>query len=1220
MARQSDKFDSEKKVFQQRAATLEEEKRGLHRQVEEANLTNQTLQDQLNQAQCSLEQLSLGCNSLNLEKEELRHSLDALQKEFQSEMNRAQQQLDIRTKEAFELGVHIESLNRQLDETRSAKNAFEQSIQELTQQKMEMNQTLAALEQNHLELQSTLSENQTKFQSELEEVSSQLQTSKLQIAGQSQNIAELEEKLQSLHSELATAQESTSLLTIEKQQLIQIKADLEQQNSLLASAFESSKQEFAERLEKANGELELATTRITDFIDTTSSLKSQLEAALQEKLMFQTRSTQLEAERNQLCQERDLLQQEVQQLLQSAQLSQEEFQTEKDGLVTELESKKHEISEQANRILSAEQRHIEATQHISRLEETVRSLEQETAELLASRSFFEQQISVLQATVDTGKVDLQVATDQAKEEAEARENLLTQHKETIQTLQVRLENLSDEKNVLEAKIVELGVDKESLDQQLASLENSRKEDQAAHDILVAGLKSLQATTQQQLEAYQQQMAQKLEEQQQLNHALKDDCARLERERETLHFEKSGFEQMYLEVKSAYEESENKIQVESELARQEVEAKEQQMIQQSETLERMLNSLRQEKETTQSNYALKIQLLEAEKQELMDSQRRMEQLQTALSASSEAAHLELQQKLAEANRKLEEHAELLRQSRVSRKQTEEQMGCLTATVAKLEYDLSLAVEEKSQLSNEMSVLQAVHGEMKNLELAMEQLTTEIAELSCKKANLEKLREVLEVAKANAEDESAQLRQEVQCKEVEIIRLSGKIEDAESHMEQGQREKQALRARIFDLESTVSNLSNNATETSQAVLVLEKRLKDRESSLERSVEELDAEKKQSAEAQVAFIQAMSDLQNNESNRRELETTIANLKREIDAEKKLASEQTSSIQVLTEARMEASELAASLQKKLSEMEAEMDKLFKSEALLKKENVRLEEATDANKLLLEKEKEDLAQNLKTMELQITQLTHQLETVSSSYTEMEMECNRLKSNQLQAGQVKAHLEQMSREVEANLQCKVTKLQSRMKNLEDELKSKSDEIVKLVDTADVLKLQLETTVREKETLERDMTERISALTTEKETLLTKTTSFEEENQGLRAELAAEKSKTVQGKGEIVLEHRKEKAALEARLQIAQTQMKSMQEKLVNMTVANNSQAPLEHKISILTSELEATIKAKSELEKKLEDSILTTKEEVHSFKKEEVFIILLYGVTWCTNMHLSFVV
>ncbi|EFX61840.1 hypothetical protein DAPPUDRAFT_120872 [Daphnia pulex] len=63
---------------------------------------------------------------------------------------------------------------------------------------------------------------------------------------------------------------------------------------------------------------------------------------------------------------------------------------------------------------------------------------------------------------------------------------------------------------------------------------------------------------------------------QLNHQLKYDCTRLESEHEAMSFEKSGFEQMYLEVKAACEEAETKIQMEGELARREIDAKKQQV--------------------------------------------------------------------------------------------------------------------------------------------------------------------------------------------------------------------------------------------------------------------------------------------------------------------------------------------------------------------------------------------------------------------------------------------------------------------------------------------------------------------------------------------------------------------------------------------------------------------------------------------------------------------
>ncbi|EFX79901.1 hypothetical protein DAPPUDRAFT_232066 [Daphnia pulex] len=221
-----------------------------------------------------------------------------------------------------------------------------------------------------------------------------------------------------------------------------------------------------------------------------------------------------------------------------------------------------------------------------------------------------------------------------------------------------------------------------------------------------------------------------------------------------------------------------------------------------------------------------------------------------------------------------------QSHLSRQQTEEQMETLEAKVYKLKLDLKKAVEEK--------------GEMRNLEVAMEQLTSEIQELSFKKANLEKLREFLEEGKATAEEETRQLRRE---------------------------------ARILGLESTVSNLAINATESSQTIVTLEKQLQEREAALERATVVLNAEKEQSVTTQTAFIKAISDLQSSsENNRRELEAAITSLKKELSFEKQRGSEESNSIQALNLAKKEANELAESLQVKLSEMEAEVLKLAES------------------------------------------------------------------------------------------------------------------------------------------------------------------------------------------------------------------------------------------------------------------------------------------------------
>jgi len=85
-----------------------------------------------------------------------------------------------------------------------------------------------------------------------------------------------------------------------------------------------------------------------------------------------------------------------------------------------------------------------------------------------------------------------------------------------------------------------------------------------------------------------------------------------------------------------------------------------------------------------------------------------------------------------------------------------------------------------------------------------------------------------------------------------------------------------------------------------------------------------------------------------------------------------------------------------------------------------------------------------------------------------------------------------------------------------------------------------------------------------------------------------------------LEHRKEKAALEARLQLSQTQLKSLKEKVVDLSFRTNqshAQSQLESKVSMLTTDLEEATKDKSDLEKKLKDSEEQFQEELASYKQ-----------------------
>jgi chromosome segregation ATPase len=147
LIRQSNQFNSEKSIFQQRTAALEEDKRNFHRQIEEANLKNQSLQVKLDQTEKSLKQIMRNCESFSKEREELHHSLDELKSKFDIEMTHAQQQLVIRTKKSLEFVLYIDKLNQQLKETQSAKKALEQYIHEVNEQKLGLGQSMTALEQ-----------------------------------------------------------------------------------------------------------------------------------------------------------------------------------------------------------------------------------------------------------------------------------------------------------------------------------------------------------------------------------------------------------------------------------------------------------------------------------------------------------------------------------------------------------------------------------------------------------------------------------------------------------------------------------------------------------------------------------------------------------------------------------------------------------------------------------------------------------------------------------------------------------------------------------------------------------------------------------------------------------------------------------------------------------------------------------------------------------------
>ena len=158
-----------------------------------------------------------------------------------------------------------------------------------------------------------------------------------------------------------------------------------------------------------------------------------------------------------------------------------------------------------------------------------------------------------------------------------------------------------------------------------------------------------------------------------------------------------------------------------------------------------------------------------------------------------------------------------------------------------------------------------------------------------------------------------------------------------------------------------------------------------------------------------------------------------------------------------------------------------------------------------------------------------------------------------------------------------------------------------------LKSELLESARSKEGLEAEMTQRQALQVSEKDNLSQQNTWLEEElarlksaHHSIKAELEKERSAVAQIRAELSLEHRKEKAALEARLQLSQTQLKSLQEKVVDLSFRTNqshAQSQLEGKVGMLTTDLEEATKAKSDLEKKLKDGEEQFQEELASYKK-----------------------
>lgn len=264
-------------------------------------------------------------------------------------------------------------------------------------------------------------------------------------------------------------------------------------------------------------------------------------------------------------------------------------------------------------------------------------------------------------------------------------------------------------------------------------------------------------------------------------------------------------------------------------------------------------------------------------------------------------------------------------------------------------------------------------------------------------------------------------------------------------------------------------------------------------------------------------------------------------------------------------------------------------AEAEFKLEVTRLENVIAIQQV----EKSDLLKNVEERECRLSksqeklsQLTAQLELISTLKVDSESKLSDLKAEQTR---LKLEKDRLEKQQEAN-QTTLQSAQVELTVMATELEQKTSEVKQLEITVRSLKLELSESLAQKESLARALVEKTSALNETNNDSI----AIQQDHQQLKADLEAEQRKILQLKAES-LEHRKEKAALEGRLNLSEAQKKSMQEKLVNLTVANQSQAPLEHKISTLTNELELASKKIVSLENKLKETEAYVKEEIVNF-------------------------
>jgi hypothetical protein len=167
---------------------------------------------------------------------------------------------------------------------------------------------------------------------------------------------------------------------------------------------------------------------------------------------------------------------------------------------------------------------------------------------------------------------------------------------------------------------------------------------------------------------------------------------------------------------------------------------------------------------------------------------------------------------------------------------------------------------------------------------------------------------ESSKRELEAVAANLKHDLDVERKKTIEITVTLQDTEELAESFRQKLLALKNEKDLNEATLKKEKIN----------LEKQLLERETTLQRTIGELQTIDVTSLQTERMSFKALSDLKSSSDNdRRKLEGTITNLQQELDAEKKQTSELVVSLQELTKEKTDANERSESLQRQLSVME---------------------------------------------------------------------------------------------------------------------------------------------------------------------------------------------------------------------------------------------------------------------------------------------------------------